>query len=307
LNGDERSEFLLHLRECSACSTLYAMTYRHKNESISACPAEESLSSLAEGKVSENEREVLLKHLAVCKTCSAEFYLLKKIKDSETTIRRDSAKNRNIFRLIAVAAMIALIIGFAGHNTLVRYTSVNNVAVMQEVSEDDFYDSSISALELAAPEPEKALDSVFIAQNQRNEKSAPLATATLPGSKRAEMTAEQMLEQYLSSSHSGVVSNIPSAIITPETQKTEQDAAGSIQLAPTVYEVIYKGHDGDELEIIKLIQSITGKDEESARFVVESSSVVVKECSSIEEAQKTKEKLESIGVKIEIREKFLPD
>jgi large subunit ribosomal protein L7/L12 len=84
--------------------------------------------------------------------------------------------------------------------------------------------------------------------------------------------------------------------------KAERAAAPSLPIASPVYEVIYKGHDGDESEIIRLIQSITGADEESARITASNDSTVIKTCSSKEEAQKIKEELESIGAKIEIKQ-----
>ena len=343
LNGDEQSEFLLHLRECSDCSALYAMAYG--NESTGACPDEESLSCLAEGKVSENKREILLKHMAVCKTCSAEFYL---IKHERASVRKKSVKNRNVFRLIAVAAMITLIIGFAGHDVLDRFTEKSMVAIMPEVSKGDL-DSGIASVPPATPTPEIAPDSVSIAQSQRSDISPPLVMAPQPELRRneitktkmsdnyeitrnrpsatsntmapqpelrrADMTTEQVEEHYPSSPYPGTVTNIPgysiSSLDTQDDssiiQSMEQDVAGSIQEVPTIYEVIYKGHYGDESEIIRMIRSITGKNEESARLVVESSSVVLIECAAIEEAQRIKKELESIGVNIEINNKRLPD
>jgi ribosomal protein L7/L12 len=311
LNGDEQSEFLEHLRECSECSTLYAVAYGH--ESIGACPKEESISCLAEGKVNEYEREALLKHIAVCKKCSVEFYLLRKLQSEKTAKRRNEAKNRNIFQLVAVAAMIALIIGFAGHNALDRFTGNDKVAVMQEVSTGSTHESSISAIAPAAPVPETAEDSVSKPLSRRNEISDTRIMATEPGSRRSYMTQEEMMAGYvISPSSPGTTTNIPGYAIgiqemhdaSPVAQEKEQDVTDNLPEAPQVFEVIYNGHDGDETDVIRMIQLITGMDEENARIVIESSSTIIKECSSKEEAQKMKEELESIEAKIEIKNKI---
>ena len=229
------------------------MRYLDNEKLINVCPDEESISSLAEGKLSKNEREALLRHMAVCKTCSAEFYFLRKTQSLQTTVRVNPASNRNIFRLIAIAAMLALVIGFAGHNTLNRFME-NNTATMEQKSD-------IPAM-APAPLHEIAQD---IAPNV-SYKSAP--RAVMP------MAAPDMVEYAA--------------------------GAGAIQETPPVYEVVYKGHDGDKAEIIRLVMLITGTDEENAGIIAESSSIVIKECSSMEEAQRIKEELETAGGKVTI-------
>jgi hypothetical protein len=113
LNGEERAEFLLHLSECPKCSTLCAMFYGHIDKSIiNTCPKEESLSSLAEDKLSGKEREALLMHMAACQSCSKEYFILKKF-ESKKTEKRKTIKNINVLRLIAIAATFILIFYFA--------------------------------------------------------------------------------------------------------------------------------------------------------------------------------------------------
>jgi hypothetical protein len=109
LDGNEHFEFLSHLSECSDCSTLYAITYGHIYGLAlrETCPSEESIACFAEGKLNQAQREALLEHMADCETCSTVFYLSNPVK-----IAAAPQKMKYIFRLIKIAALIALIIGY---------------------------------------------------------------------------------------------------------------------------------------------------------------------------------------------------
>ena len=226
---------------------------RPDEKKINACPGEEAISSLAEGKLSRRQREDLLKHIAVCETCAAELYLIRKFQPAKTTVRR-AAKNRNIFQLAAIAAMLALIIGYAGMDALNKGKPGGGINAAREMEE--LHESIPPA---ASAPPQMGRNMAF----------------------EAPETAQDMA-------------------LEAETQMAQ-----SFSGARLIYEVVYNGHDGDRSEIIRLIRLITGEDEESAAAVAESGSAVLKKCSSMEEAQKIKDELESAGAKIEIiRRKF---
>ena len=88
LNEEEISEFLEHLCKCSECSVLYAMTYGRLDKSINTYPEEECMASLT-------------KHPAAAPAAPKTY--------------------RKVYRLVAMAAMIALIFGFTGiHNVFYR-------------------------------------------------------------------------------------------------------------------------------------------------------------------------------------------
>jgi ribosomal protein L7/L12 len=277
---------------------------------ISTCPDEETMSRLAEGKVSEDEREALLIHIAACKTCSTEFYLLRKLQPVKITVRKKSKINRNVFQLIAAAAMVALIIGFTGHDVLDRFTGNSKVIEKQEASKADLYESEIPADAPSAPTLEMVEESDSEARRSYEKKASRAKAPASEYSKPAE--EESIVDSGVSAMPPAAKSEISryaagSSRVPDALQKTEKNgwrSTGSnlfdIQEAPQIYEVVYNGHDGDESEVIGLLQQITGRDEESTRSVAKSSSIVIRECASMEEAQGIKEELESIGAKIEI-------
>ena len=281
LVGDERSQFLLHLGECSKCSILYAMAYGHMNES--ACSDEESLSRLAEGKLSQRQREALLKHIARCKACSAEFYLLRKPQSAKTAMR-NQRKWKNKYQLVAIAAIITLLIGFTGVNMLEDdgFTGGENLSVIYRDAE--IYDS-ISAT-TPAPLLETAQDTAIEAERQFGgamKKSARIAVPAAPPEFAQNIAFEAMKTQAALKMEQTLSDDLLS----------EEDEA--------IYEVIYNGHDGDVSEIVKLIQMIAGKDEKDAEITAEGSSEIIKECSSMDEAQRIKKELEEAGAKIIIQ------
>ena len=259
LSGDERAEFLDHISGCSGCSTLCALTCGNM-DNLMTCPDEETMSGFAEGKLSKKEREALLKHMAVCKTCSAEFYHLRKLRFAERPVIKASGKKRNIYQLVALAAMIALIVGFTGVHS-----------VFYEQAED-----SKARIELASPQHKN--DTLM------TEEFLP-AAAPPP---MPEMVFEAD-EQDMGQGYAGA--------------RRMERADDSKERKATVYEVIFNGYDGDISEIVKLIQSIAGIDEESAKVIAESGSAVIKECSSMEEAQAIKKELELAGAKTDIKER----
>ena len=291
LSEDERFEFLQHLRECSDCSTLFAMTYGYICGSVNVCSNEEGISSLAEGRLSDGERETMLKHIAVCEKCSVELYLHRKSLYAKQITRKNQASKRSIYQLVAIAAVITLVIGFAGHNVLNRYSEINTPNMEQAAPKVVYDTNEISA---AAPAPVTVEEPVF--------QSMPL---------RTDAKKETEDEEYpgvgnVSPKSSGVVRNIPgymrlSMEAIPEYQKG--DVTIICEIATLSYEVIYNGHDGDESEIIKLLQTIAGMDEERAKAAAKSRAIVIKEYASMEEAQRIKEALESAGAKIEINTK----
>ena len=290
LSEDERFEFLQHLRECSDCSTLFAMTYGYICGSINICPDEERLSSLAEGKLSDGEREAILKHIAVCEKCSAELYILRKSLSAKPAARKKPASKRNVYQLIAIAAVITLVIGFAGSNVLNRHLLTQAPDVELEAPKSIYEAIEVRA---AAPAPEKTEEPVLRSMVSRTDamrKSveqsylgdgnaspmAPNATISIPGHTDSSISEKELTEYQIAN----VITNY--------------------ELAPPVFEVIYNGYDGDESEIIRLLQSITGIDEERAKSTIESRATIIKEYASMEEAQRIKEELESAGAKIEI-------
>ena len=285
LCGDEQLKFLLHLSECSQCSILYAMTCMNMNESV--CPDEESISCLAEGKLSRHKREALLMHTAQCKTCSAELYLLRKRKSSKANVRRSTLRKAK-FQLIALAAMIALIIGFTGVNVIEddKFTGGGkNLSVAQR---DVEIHDSISA-KASAPLIEIAQDSAAEAKKQHG----------MAMDKRARITTSATTHEMAKD----VAFQAQEEPKTQETLKMEQFFSDEISTEGTepVYVVIYSVYKGEKSEIVRLIQMFTGKDEKSAEKIAEGSSVVVKECSSIEEAQNIKQELEAAGAKVNIQ------
>jgi len=318
LSEDERYEFLLHLRVCSACSTLFAMTYGHINEQANVCPNEEGISSLAEGKLSGGEREAMLKHIAVCEKCSAELFLIRKSQSAKPTARRKPTGKWKVYQLTAIAAIITLVIGLAGQNVLNRSITINMADTEQEAPAVVFDASDIQA---APPAPVTAEAPASGTRSRNDEYNAPQAAAPAPetaeepamlskvsrtGAKRETEDEEYPGVGNVSPMSSGVVRNIPGYMLlsmeaNPEYQKG--DVTIFCEIATLSYEVIYNGHDGDESEIIRLIQSITGMDVERAKSAAGSSAIVIKECASMEEAQKVKEELESAGAKIEINKK----
>jgi len=112
----------------------------------SECPDEESIACLAEGKLSQLQRETLLRHMAVCETCSIEFYLLRKSQLTKTTLRRFLSKAKNTYRkmshrtsqLIKVAVLIALIIGYKDiQNYISKVYSRHDVSDILSLSQAD--------------------------------------------------------------------------------------------------------------------------------------------------------------------------
>jgi ribosomal protein L7/L12 len=298
------------------------MRYPDDEKLISVCPDEESISNLAEGKLSIYQREALLRHIAVCKTCSAEFFLLRKSKSERTTIRKNSARNRNVFQFLAAAAIIALVIGFAGHNVLDRFTGNSKAPMEQMVSKDDLYESNITA-PAPAPAPETAKESASMADYRGNSRAK--SSRIMP--KR--ITAEQDLaksEPYdgnISDMSAGVTADTQDEILDSEIleapviaqdtvievheaqgiQVVQEKKKAVTQEAPPIFSVIYNGCDGDKADVIRLIKLITETDESNAEVIAGSNSFILKECASMEEAQKIKKELESAGAKIEIIEK----
>ena len=76
LSGDEQLKFIEHLRECSDCSTLFALTYEQEdNTTTSECPDEETFAEYAEGKLNGDEQIKFIEHLRECSDCSTLYSL----------------------------------------------------------------------------------------------------------------------------------------------------------------------------------------------------------------------------------------
>ena len=269
LSGEERAEFLDHISKCSECSTLCALTCGNM-DNLTTCPDEETMSGFAEGKLSRRQREALLKHMAVCKTCSAEFYCIRRLKLAEKPVKKASGRKRNIYQLVALAAMIALIVGFTGVHNLFDEQAEDRYVIME--SESPQYENDALMIEESMPAAAPPAP------------PAPPTPSAIPPMPMLEMAFKD--EQGMG-----------------QGARIKEQAVGGKALKAPVYEVIFNGYDGDITEIIKLIQSIAGKDEESAAAITESGTTVIKECSSMEEAQGVKKELEAAGAKIEIKEK----
>ena len=310
LSGGERVEFLDHIRECPECAALYAVTYMditnlksnvregadktcveqgeqkqrsaswiaNWDESTNECPDEESISSLAEGKLSKNQREALLKHIAVCKTCSVEFYYLRKLKFSEKPAKKVSAKKRNILQLIALAAMITLVVGLTGYNVFDKKAE-NNIADMGSASHQ--YDRNRILTEEMLP----AAAPFMVPEIDQN--------LALKADEQVSFANSKPIPTMGQENATGGVKAAPKAKVTQEMERAANDEI--------VYEVIYNGHEGDIREIVRLIRLIAGIDEESAANIAKSSSTVIIKCSSLEKAQNIKNELELAGAKIEIK------
>jgi len=251
------------------------------NAKVIECPDEESLLLLAEGKLDKLKREALLKHIAECKTCSVEFYYLRSSKQTEAPVKRVSAKKKNTYRLVTLAAMIALIFGFTGiYNVINRQAGVNMKDIVSE---------SIITYDSETP---------------KTEAPAPIAAIRNRTQNIAIEANEQNLPEYSTQmndmARGTAASNVQVAPEAQVTQKMERTANFELS-GTTVYEVVYNGHEGDISEIIDLIQLITETDEENARIMAESSAIVIKKCSSLEEAQRIKNEMELAGAKIEIK------
>ncbi|MCL1941284.1 MAG: ribosomal protein L7/L12 [Synergistaceae bacterium] len=318
-NGDERAEFLEHLSECPECSALYAMAYGNLSSLAGACPDEEGLAALAEGKLSQQQREDLLKHIAVCDTCSTELYYLRKSKFADATVKAKTKKispqRRHVFQLVAIAAMIALMIGFTGISTLNNYSytsgkgqesveprdetppanllTVSAPASPPEMDQDIAVEAEEAPKLEAVQKPEMGQDAAYEAHapefRVREENKTQDTTAEAQGGKNRNIGFEQKTDES------------PAALRKQQLLREYPLNAGISAVAKPVFEVIYTGHDGDESEIVKLIRLVTGKDEEGAKITAKSPPVVIKECSSMKEAQEIKKELESAGAKIEIK------
>gem|GEM_PF-525489 len=120
LSVDEQLKFIEHLRECSDCSTLYAMTYGETT--TSACPSEESIALFAEGKLSKDQRNAMIRHMAICQKCATEFYLLKKFPPAKKALRIPDKKRPreeeyfylNLSPWFRIAAVIVILVGVLG-------------------------------------------------------------------------------------------------------------------------------------------------------------------------------------------------
>ena len=399
LSGDERAEFLQHLGECSECSVLYAMTYKHTNEPAGECPDEENISRLVEGKLSDKAREILLKHISKCKTCSAEFYLLRKSQSAKTSVGRNPVRNRK-YQLVALAAMITLIIGIAGIKTFNDYSLTGNSYINAELESNKLHDSvslsapvHIEAAQDEAAEPEKQdisakteessrqlmvdapmpvipseieqipLPDKLTENKQESARDESYRKESLAG-RRAETplaaqdsaaetknkdsiakTEESLRELSMHRPAPGRRSEVeqeispaapseinmsesardesykkePPAMLREAAPRVSQSVVAEIEipasaefdmrirdyrltgLKPRIYEVIFKGYEGDETEIVRLIQSVASMDEQDAKEILKSNSTVIKSCDSMEEAQKIKDKLELAGASIDIK------
>jgi hypothetical protein len=119
LPPEERRDILLHLANCDECSLEYALysSMYEEIEETEKCPSHETLALLLEGKLPDDEKKDVLRHIAGCGDCAMACALADGMIETE---RR--AQVGKLYKIVdylsrfskAAAAVLLLCAGFAG-------------------------------------------------------------------------------------------------------------------------------------------------------------------------------------------------